>query len=245
MSSAPPKLGTLFGYKAISRSQSLSGTDKSVASSILDHYNHKTGRCDPSRETLAALVGTNVRSVSRSITKIAKSGLFTVIRHGGVQQCNFYKPNWAQFEQIESEWQQRRKTYSMRFTDQNLSPQQGQSCHLPPDENVMQTSSTNLLLLTHEPKFQSHSERGFAKGSGLAARPSSPNQAQVAVNKAEARWNKDLIKKYGAQSPTYAKVTELLTSDMQQKATDAELKRRGGGIDWIQKALLEEKLIAP
>ena len=38
---------SLLAHKAINLSDDLSGSEKRVAAAIIDHYNRKTGQCDP------------------------------------------------------------------------------------------------------------------------------------------------------------------------------------------------------
>ena len=102
------KYDITFALKAIGLSEGLSGTDKRTAITLLDHFNKKTGRCDPSRDTLAVLLSVDERTVSRSIAKISRLNFFHVVRHGGHYNCNHYAPNWPLFRKLEREWQARR-----------------------------------------------------------------------------------------------------------------------------------------
>lgn len=52
-----------FAYMALTLVAGLSGNDRRVAGAILDHFNKKTGQCDPSGAGLAALLDINRKTV--------------------------------------------------------------------------------------------------------------------------------------------------------------------------------------
>jgi len=58
---------TLIAHKAINLSEELSGTEKRVAATIIDHFNRKTGQCDPALGSIAKLLGVSRRTVIRAI----------------------------------------------------------------------------------------------------------------------------------------------------------------------------------
>src|SRR5580700_4547746 len=91
----PKKLDTILALKAICLTDKLNGTEKRIAVALLDHFNRTTGRCDPSYETLAELLGINRRTVGRGVTKIVKTRFFSMVRHGGIRNCNSYQPSWS------------------------------------------------------------------------------------------------------------------------------------------------------
>ena len=61
---------------AIMADHRLRPTTKQVAYVLLDHCNSKTGRCDPSRVTLARETGVDLSSVKRSIRQLVDAGWF-------------------------------------------------------------------------------------------------------------------------------------------------------------------------
>jgi hypothetical protein len=66
-----------------------------VALRLLDHYNCRTGRCNPSVETLAEATGLDSRTVSRAVGRLEALGLFHVTRRPGRHRSNAYKPDFA------------------------------------------------------------------------------------------------------------------------------------------------------
>lgn len=50
---------------------------------------------------------------------------------------------------------------------------------------------------------------------------------------AEWRWNADLLNAFGADPLTYARITVAMTHDLQEEATDAEMRRHGDGLHLI------------
>ena len=72
----PKKLDTTLALKAICLTDKLTGTEKRFAVALLDHFNRKTGRCDPSYETLAKLLGVNRRTVGSRNNKGRQDRIF-------------------------------------------------------------------------------------------------------------------------------------------------------------------------
>jgi hypothetical protein len=56
----------LLAFKHIGLSEQLNGTEKQFAAFLIDSYNRKTGRCDPSEETAAFLLSKSQRSIIRA-----------------------------------------------------------------------------------------------------------------------------------------------------------------------------------
>jgi hypothetical protein len=247
----PDKYDMTFAMKAIGLSEHLNGSDKRVALAILDHFNRRSGRCDPSRETLGKLLNIAPRTVSRSLLKLAKTRLFKVSRHGGHFNCNSYQPNWRLYRELEEVWKKRRVACSRNPRNQQLAPDPSQTCPLTTDRLVHQTNSNNLILPTSPkiPRTQERAESSQGLGNGsqdcLAATAHRPRQhrdagtssANAAMRAAEKRWNDDLMARFGSDASVYGAIVEGTTLQMQEEATKAELERRGAGLSYLIKAL--------
>jgi DnaA N-terminal domain len=144
----PKKLDITLALKAIALADNATASEKRIAAAVLDHFNRKTGRCDPSYETIAAILSINVRTVGRGISKFAKIDFFKVITHGGVGQCNSYQPNWPLFRMMEVEWTRRRREYANRFRASKMSCSSRQDCPAGEGQIVLQTYSNNTIPLT-------------------------------------------------------------------------------------------------
>ena len=147
----PRKYDTTLALKAIGLTDKLTGTEKRIAATLLDHFNRKTGRCDPSQETMATLLLIHRRTVNRGIKKVVKIGFFAMVRHGGNNHCNSYQPCWKLFRALEERWKRERRQHADRFRRQEVSPSAGQSCPTGGGVIVSQTCSTNLIPLTSPP----------------------------------------------------------------------------------------------
>jgi hypothetical protein len=112
----------LLALKVIALSDKLNGTEKQVAAALVDSYNRRTGRCDPSLETLSVWLGKSRRTVIRAVDRLVKLKFLRKIRHGGNKHCNFYAPQWEFYRSIEQSYRQRRKQYANRFGVQEVSP---------------------------------------------------------------------------------------------------------------------------
>ena len=71
------------------RDSRMNPTAKAILSYLLDCLNFETGQCDPAHQTIADELGFSVRTVERTIPRIAASGWLKVIRRGRTT-TNFY-----------------------------------------------------------------------------------------------------------------------------------------------------------
>ncbi len=136
-------LDTLIAHKVIALSGELSSTHKRVAAMLIEHFNRKTGQCDPSLDTMADLIGVDRRTVVRSVGRLVKSGLFRKIRHGGKFHRNSYEPMWMLFRQLDDTWRDRRRARRTKFVSPNLSLCRGLPRHRAGDQDVTQTCLKN------------------------------------------------------------------------------------------------------
>ena len=245
------KYDMTFAMKAIGLSEHLNGSDKRVALAILDHFNRRSGRCDPSRETLGNLLNMAPRTVSRSLIKLSKTRLFKVSRHGGHFNCNSYQPNWQLYREIEEVWKKRRVACSRKYKDQEVAPTPGQTCPQTIDRIVYQTSPSNSILSTSSNVQQTSELSGSAKGLGndvghrtvASVFPrqeqwrATTSSEQAARSAAEKRWNDALISRFGRDATVYGQIVEAITPQLQQGATRAEMQHRGSGLTFLMKEL--------
>jgi hypothetical protein len=244
----------LFAFKAIALSPSLNGTDKQVAVFFVDSFNIKTKRCDPSVDTASVILGKSKRTILRAIDHLVKLKFIKKLRHGGHNHCNKYEPNWAYFRDLELTYKLRRKAHAERFARQKLSPSMCQPCHSSGVNVVTQTYPTNNIQLTcpsdSPKKAESSLERsGLGNGSSCnAARaPLRPPREQsrsieAALAAAVRRWNADLLNQFGSK-PIYGDMIDEIDAELQDAATEAEMKRAGGGMAWILKELRARELM--
>src|ERR1044071_8510573 len=120
-------LDTLLGFKALSLVGGLNENDRRVGATLLEHFNRKTGRCDPSLGRIARLLDIDTRTVIRSIRHLEEAGLLRKHRHGGNLNRNQYEPIWLKLAELEAAWNARFKGFSAPTA---RSPSPGQGCHL-------------------------------------------------------------------------------------------------------------------
>jgi hypothetical protein len=222
-------LDTLLAIKVVSLEPGLCESDRRVATALLEHFNRKTGRCDPGQKRLARLLGYCERTIIRATKKLEKVGLFKKVRHGGYSNRNSYEPNWARLHELHAAWKARWREHSRTA----MSPATGQESHLQGDTNVSQTYSINNL-------HKGTDSRGLTKKEGVSRRSffASPKpSADAARNQAEKRWATKLHEMFADKPVTYGEVIAAVDQAMSTAATDAELARRGAGIDFILKQL--------
>lgn len=213
-------------------------TDKRVAVSLLEHFNRKTGQCDPGIERLAGLLSVSTRTVIRSIHRLVRLGLFQKDRHGGHLNRNRYEPMWSRFRDIDAAWSVRFRAKRGALICLELSPAPCQPCHLAGDSAVTQTFLSNQIKETcaKQPARQGPPQHDRGPSPTGSIRP-----ADAASVSAERRWSTDLTERFAARPLIYSEIIRAVTPPMQAVATEAELRQRGGGM----RLILDQLQIAP
>jgi hypothetical protein len=254
----PGPLDTTIAHKVINLMPELSGTEKRIAAAIIDHFNRKTGQCDPGFKRIAWLLGISRRTVIRAISQIERTGILLKVRHGGHLQRNSYTPVWARFREFEAAWNARFNTNRARRSHAKMSPGQCQVSPLPGDETVTQTLLTNHMNETCPSGSASAKLRppstlvgckGQAKKEGSKTAqdyfaPSGPggqSPIEAALSAAERRWSSALHDQYSVTPAVYGEIIGAIDPVMQAAATEAEMRRPGAGILYILNQLQARK----
>lgn len=246
---------TLIAHKAISLSDDLTGTEKRVAATIIDHFNRKSGRCDPALGSIARLLGVNRRTVIRAVGSLVLKGYIRKTRHGGHYHRNSYEPIWSRFRGNAARWTERRMVASRRVVTTDVSPSERLACHLDGDADVTQTCSSNSYnktLVATEPATQTRTSNRVATSEGLSKEGNrkaaysvveprfhvKSTSSQVAArDAAERRWNELLTKKFVIAPDVFASLVDAIDMDLRVATTDAELRKPGSGIGFLLKEL--------
>lgn len=221
----------LIALKAINLTPGLRNGDRAVAAALIDHFNRKTGQCDPGIKRLSGLLGVSERTIFRSLIRIEADHLFTRVRHGGHLNRNSYEPNWKRFREIETTWSARMKAGGGASTALSAEPRQ--KCQVGTDNTVIQTCRTNLSKETYQVSLPTK-EKGSRRQPGQC-NPFKPNtnSAEAVVVAAQRRWNADLHQAFGSLPITYGQVLGKIDPEMEDAATGAEISRPGAGLQFI------------
>jgi DNA-binding IclR family transcriptional regulator len=229
-------LHTLLAIKvlALGLAPGLKANYRRVGIVLLEHFNRRNGRCDPGLGRVARLLAISERTVMRANDRLERAGLFRKVRHGGFGNRNSYEPLWARFQTLEDAW--RSKLAERRNSaPSELSPNTRQACHFAGDSAVTQTCTTNQSQSTCS------SGRPNKRMEGVEIRSNANSfghrSADAARNEAERRWNRDLDERFRSMPVTYPEIVDAITPAIHAAATDAELRRRGAGLDYIVKQL--------
>jgi hypothetical protein len=225
-------LDTLLALKAICLHSGLSSNERRVGAALIEHYNRRNAQCDPGLVRLAALLGIHERTVMRAIDGLLIGGLFEKVRHGGHSGRNFYAPVWARLDEIRAAWDgEMRKETSALVT--KVPGATGQTCQPVAGASVTQTCQINLLTETCSGLPGKERVSGVGSTDHTHWVQGSMGAQQAAVAAAERRWTTTLNERFGSMPVTYAEIIDQITPEIQAAATEAELKRRGAGIDYI------------
>lgn len=94
----------LIACKVAMRS-SMSSSAKAVFAVLLDHFNWKTGRCDPGMARIAKLAGRSVEGVRKAVRTLVAENLLVVTTHGGGSDRNHYQFAWDEIRRRDAEHQ--------------------------------------------------------------------------------------------------------------------------------------------
>lgn len=253
----------LLAFKHICLTELLNGSEKQVAAFLVNSYNRRTGRCDPSLHTASVLLRKHERTIIRAIDRLASLNWVKRRRHGGHSHCNSYQPNWPLFRALEQEFKARQREHSNRFARQEMSgsnwhssPLDRQSCHAHSDRVVTQTFSMNPIQVTSPPTTYPHAacreghssqhradgnhiglgDAGPVKSVRVVRQPGSlPQPRQAAAAAALRRWNNDLLTLRSL--PCFADIVDAIDPELERAATESELARRGAGLERILQEL--------
>lgn len=250
----------LFAYMALTLVAGLSGNDRRVAGAILDHFNKKTGQCDPSGDGLAAKLGIDRKTVVTATARLCgEYGFFRKVSHGGYGHRASYSPQWAQFRKIVDDWNVKMKGGETPSTEAETPHSVRRNDLTEWGENASQTDRINRSNKptgtygacgnvaqgaappaseaeeNRQRKARAETVNGLLNGS--QKRPAgarSPSHAQAARQQAERRLDADL-RSLGLHA--HAEAIERMDEAMHADAAAAEMRRRGAGL-----ALLRSRL---
>lgn len=253
-------LDTLLAHKAINLASELSNSEKRVAGAVIDHFNRKTTQCDPSLDTIAELIGMSRRTVIRAVYRLQKFGFIRKVRHGGKFHRNRYEPVWPRFQQAEEAWIARRRERSSKFSTSKVSPCEGHTGHIAGDITGTQTLSANssketfagTASLSSKSSVSLNGRKRLAMEEGRSSIGTcdrdayhlrrSAQSGDAARDAAERRWNTDLLSRFGHEPAIYEKFVEAIDAAFMTRATDAELNRRGAGLDYLTSELFARNM---
>ncbi|TBN16951.1 helix-turn-helix domain-containing protein [Agrobacterium cavarae] len=256
----------LFAHKALTLMAGLTDATKRVAGAIIDHFNKRTGQCDPGIDRLSTLLGINRATVIRATETLNELGLIQKNSHGGKSHRASYLPNWAAFQAAVSEWDARMKSGKAPSNDTSnvagLRRSRSQGCDVKGRTLATQTLRRNPSnkpiepeqVETPVPKPSQQQARQASNGLWKGNKPDaqramrlpisggqSVSHSQAAKSAAERRWYAQV---HSLGEMAEADVLDWMTADRQEEATQAEMKRRGGGIEFIVSAMRSNTLRA-
>lgn len=240
----------LMALKMLLLCEDLTLAERRVGAALIDHRNHRTGRCDPGLDTLSRELNIGRRTVIRANAGLEKKGLLRKRRHGGYFHRNGYDFNWERFRDLHSAWERHRESVRYKRSRQNLSLCGCQASHLDGDKETTQTCLSNQSKETYVDTQQQHSRRNQlpepSNRTGEVTRSSNTksivderfhvkaaNSRNAARDAAERRWNEALIDQFCAAPAVFGDLVEAIDSELSSQATDAELEKRGSGIHFL------------
>ncbi len=256
----PTALDVAVARRALGLSAGISGGALNVGFALLEHFNRKTGQCDPSVARLSTMLGLGEATVKRATKELCDvHELFRKRSHGGMSHRASYQPNWAKMRAILADWEKRMSSGEAPDKDASkrseMIPPTDQERSLDGIKNDPRTLLKEPFGINPTPSgasgrvgFQgqdspaqhqkpARADRADGLWSGKAQRaPSAPAKVasggkwRIAEQAAIRRWNTAMLRR-GVDA--YARFLEWVTTDITDQATEAEMQRRGDGERFI------------
>ncbi|WP_040616626.1 helix-turn-helix domain-containing protein [Roseibium sp. TrichSKD4] len=158
----------LFAFKALAIMPDLSVASRRVAGAIIDHFNKKTGQCDPSVGRLTKLLRISRAAVLRATKELDELGLIQKLSHGGKSHRTAYLPNWQMFRAFVEDWDQGMKSGDGPSEGvpkaSELRPSTSQTCDRSGLKNETQTHRKNP---SKRPKWKQRKKKPKLRASRL------------------------------------------------------------------------------
>lgn len=224
------KNDVLFAHKALTLVADLSAADRRVAGAIIDHFNKKTGQCDPGNARLADLLGMDARTVRRATSDLCDvHKLFSKVSHGGKSHRAAYTPNWEKFKAIVDDWDTRMRRHKEPSDEggnrAELPGSVGRNCPVEQGETALQTHISNL---SKKPIAPSGACGNAA--SGLNPRQEEPkrkSQPEGRYGLLRGSAGQPALHQSGKPQVVYSPSHEVAARAQAEKRLDADLRRLG------------------
>lgn len=220
----PDRKDKTLAHRALCIERTLTPAAKAVCSELVDHFNRKTGQCDPGKKRLADLTGYSIRTVTNALRILEQKQFIIRFRHGGGHFTNAYFINWQKFRKIAHSGDQPDETICTTPGEETLittgEAQCPQTIERTFEKKPLKERSDRKDNITH------HSQPIPSRSTGQTFRRLPPSR-QVLENLAVKAWERHLRKIVGQER--YADALEKLTPEICEAATRSEIKKPGSG----------------
>lgn len=184
---------------------------------LVDHYNLKSGQCNPSFARLSRKIGRNRSTVIRSTNSLKRKGIISSQPPSAASRTPNYHINWEKIR----DW------YSV-YSEKRAYEQRGGTDATPAIQTTVNQCHRGGTL--SRGGVSSNTEWGGAGATQTLPRTPSikPDKKHTSLQEASARVYEDL--RQALSKDEMAAVIEADTGAL-QRATEAEQRRRGAGIE--------------
>lgn len=134
----------LLAFKALALADSLTDAARRVGAAIIDHFNRKTGQCDPSVEGLSRMLGLSRATVLRATALLHDAGLILKTSHGGHSHRCGYAPQWSVFRRMDAAWAGARRARADKRNVASVRPSESHRCDVERLTDETQTCPKNI-----------------------------------------------------------------------------------------------------
>lgn len=213
----------------------LSPSARRVGGMLLEHLNRKSGRCDPSIERLARLLGVSQTTVKDATMELCSGddALFERITHGGHNHRTAYIPRWETFADLHAE-------YRARFKDGSAPPTSRKSGCLTSSKSPQTTSRKTGSLPAENPALKQPENRLQTYRTNLKNKPipvdgSNEGEEIIPVSALPERSNGLMRKRHPAYSSMPPQVASGRGAAKADAAAAAAERRRAAAIAKLPK----------
>lgn len=218
----------MVARRALNSARELSPAARLVGLCLLDHFNTRTGRCDPGIARIAGLCELSERTVRRAVRALDAAGLIACEVHAGRGHSNAYRPDFAALRRRVMAADARLSGFAQRRTRQTAKP----------DTVVPQTQNGTQ----NEESLMGAPGAGGRKRSRKVDRRQIPmmlpmsggrdvDRGQIALQAAHKRLFADVCER--EWPPGTSGLMALVEGEVGERAAKAEMRRPGAGVELI------------
>jgi hypothetical protein len=227
----------LFAHIAINVAPRLSVSARRVAGALLEHYNRRTGRCDPGINRLRNMLELGRATIFRALDELCggEHPFFERVSHGGKGGRNHYAPNWDVLRAVVDDFNRRMRGGGSASEVLAVRPVRSQDC------DGCGLNSETQTLRKNPQKEPSARVDGNGERQATLCQPDrrrlgnkGMRRAETAKQAAHRRIIQDISKR---RDPKLKEALFNLGEAKWEQADAAEIVRAGDGLETLLKVL--------
>lgn len=228
-SELPGRTGKTMAYYALCMDKKLSSAAKAVGACLVDHFNRRTGQCDPGVNRIADKTELHRASVFRALKELEKYGYVVRDQYGGNSHRNSYQIVWGRMCNVV---ERSKPSQERDGNGRKAATHDGRGNATQTFEGTIEDKPLKQGL-AGDRSGNSSNQRHFLLPLSFGKK-GQPSHRTVQRERAAHRWERDLRQVLGEQYPN---AVEMITGKLADQATEHEMRQSGRGHELILSAM--------